>query len=363
MIFGHDYCVKLEQTKINGNRTQSVYYFKFQKSLETRLVGLRDGNGASRSLQRPAIGTFDAYRQFARFGLIFVTALAISTLIQSNAFAYTLNNLGEAGGWNKINKGDPITTVIDVSDYTSDVGNPDAISAALQNAYATWSSVPGATNLVFDEKIDAGGNYDAFDGNGTEWFDGTSSTLDQDANWRYANIVMGGWLAEDYFLNLGSSNILAVAWTGKLTGDGSRKPAWHSEIFFNDGFAWTTDDSCAVQDPVFGICFDIETVFLHELGHGIGFGHEENDIDSIMAPAYDGVLTVLSALDMQGAVDLYGDGGGGGGGGGNKGNNGRRPNALEADFVIVDVPEPTVLAVFGIGLLGLGFIRRQRKSV
>jgi hypothetical protein len=295
--------------------------------------------------------------------------LMFNLTIIGGASGYALNSLGSAGGWDDINKRGPITTVIDEHDFTNDVSSTAAISTALMNAYSTWSDVPGATKLNFEHKSgQAGGNYDAFDGNSGNWFDGTSATLDQDANWRFANIVMGGWLDESYFLNLGSENILAVTWTGRLTGDGSRKPAWHSEIFFNDGFLWGTDNSCTVNDPLTENCFDIETVFLHELGHAIGFDHEETDPDSVMAPYYGGTFTILSALDMDGAVALYGgsDGGGGSGGGGNKGggkgNNGRRINSLSADFNEIEVPEPSTLVIFGLGLAGLGFMRRKKNQ-
>lgn len=204
--------------------------------------------------------------RLARPGLAAAIVLMTVVLVHGDAFAYTLNQLGRVGAWDNINRAPLVSTVIDQSDLTTDNGlTAEAVNAALGNAYDTWASVPGATNLNFDLLDDLGGNYDAFDG----------AAIDTGANWRYADIVMGGWLEEDYFLDLGGADILAVTWTTKLRGDGSPKPAWHVEIFFNDAFDWTDGLSACAG------CIDIETVFLHELGHAIGFGHE-NSLPSIM---------------------------------------------------------------------------------
>jgi hypothetical protein len=118
-----------------------------------------------------------------------------------------------------------------------------------------------------------------------------------------------------------------------------------------------------VQDPLFGTCFDIETVFLHELGHAIGFGHE-NSVESVMASFYDEESRALYATDIDGAVALYSNplkgGGTGGGNGGSKGGKKNKLGALEADFNFAPIPEPSTLAIFGLGLAVLGLVRRRR---
>lgn len=300
----------------------------------------------------------------------FVIALVV-LLASGSVLGYELNNLGAAGGWDDINKGGAVTTVLDASDYTLDMAS-EAVRIALINAYTTWDSVEAATGLTFEFKTDKGGNYDVFDGPndsaGPPWFDGYSNTLDQNAQWRYANIVMGGWLPESYF---GNPNILAVTWTGKLSGGGSRKPTWHSEIFFNDAWAWS-DNPGTNKNQI-----DVETVALHELGHSLGLGHEnDKDVPPVMASFYTGVNRTLFADDIDGITALYSGGksggGGGKGGGGNGGGKGKPDKLIGGDIdwylsgvtyydavSMTPVPEPATLSLLTLG--GLAILRRKRN--
>jgi hypothetical protein len=305
------------------------------------------------------------------------TALIAIFSICAPASAYKLSGVGTAGGWDDVNKGRAVTTVLDTSDFPSGMAGGD-VSAALTSAFGTWDSVESAGKLTIEIKADDGGNYDVFDGPadsaGPPWFDGYSNTLDQSADWRYTNVVIGGWLPESYF---GDPNILAVTWSGKLSGGGSRKPAWHSEIFFNDAWNWTDDEVLADADfnnGLTGRLLDIETVALHEIGHALGLGHEDG-VPSIMGSNYEGVQRELLADDVEGLTALYSGGGkgGGGNGGGNGGGKGR--NKLTIDGIdwyltsvtqtgdVTVVPEPTSLVMATFAMVAALILSRRRRRL
>jgi len=299
-------------------------------------------------------------------GVVLVFCLGVSP-----GWAWQLDNLGLAGGWDDINKSTVVTTVIDTSGFTPDI--PAArVATALTNAYAAWDAISTATNLNFSFKADQGGDYDAFDGpvdsNGPPWFNGSSRTLDQKAHWRYANIVMGGWLPQSYF---GDPGILAVTWTGKLSGDGSAKPAWHAEVFLNDAWNWTDDGAAANADLAAGLpnrLIDLETVALHELGHTLGLAHEDA-VPSVMATYYDGTQRTLFGDDIAGISALYSNSLGGGG----KGPKSGRLTAESVDETWYlsgvtyapgffpdagAVPEPATLSFLALGVVAL--LKRRR---
>ena len=302
---------------------------------------------------------------------VLLTTLAAIFSICGSTLAYELFGVGTAGGWDDVNKGRAVTTVLDTSDFPSYLPSSN-VSAALTAAFGTWDSVESAGRLTIEIKPDDGGNYDVFDSlqdsEGPDWFDGYSDTLDQSADWRYANVVIGGWLPQSYF---GAANILAVTWSGKLSGGGSRKPAWHSEIFFNDAWNWTDDAALADADFNNGLpdqLLDIETVALHEIGHALGLGHE-NDVPAIMGSFYEGVQRDLLADDIDGLTALYSGGGNGGGNGGGKGRNKLTIDGIDwyltsvtqtGDVTVVPEPSSLVMAAFGMAA-ALIFSRRKRR--
>ncbi len=91
-----------------------------------------------------------------------------------------------------------------------------------------------------------------------------------------------------------------VAWM-KLNGPGTLGVTWYdtladeADMALNTQFAWAVDGN---ND------FDVETVLLHENGHVIGLGHE-NDVPSVMATYYGGVQRTLFQDDIDGISALY----------------------------------------------------------
>lgn len=93
-----------------------------------------------------------------------------------------------------------------------------------------------------------------------------------------ADLQHVGFLPANFFLQLGSSNILAVTFTFRfidgagnstdIDNNGSFDAAFR-EIYYNDGFTWEDDANDVPGDGR----FDLQTVSLHEVGHGLSQAH------------------------------------------------------------------------------------------
>jgi hypothetical protein len=128
-----------------------------------------------------------------------------------------------------------------------------------------------------------------------------------------ADIVHAGWLPAAFFEAIqpgGSTVILGITYTIIFTDDdgnptdldnnGKADVAWR-ETYYNDTFTWNI-----------GSRFDVETIALHEAGHGLSqahFGTAFSDSGSgqlhfapraVMNAAYSGIQTSINQTDIAG---------------------------------------------------------------
>jgi len=128
-----------------------------------------------------------------------------------------------------------------------------------------------------------------------------------------ADVNHAGWMPGSFFEFLapgGSRFILGVTFTfllidgqGNLidTNEDGKWDVGLREIYYNNNFSWSDD----------GTAIDVETVALHEMGHGLsqahfgkGFIKKNGDIQfaprAVMNAAYSGIQTRISGTDLGG---------------------------------------------------------------
>jgi len=129
----------------------------------------------------------------------------------------------------------------------------------------------------------------------------------------FADVVHAGWLPGAFFDLLapdGSSFILGATFTIIFTDDQGNPVdtdnnnkldvAWR-ETYYNDAFEWADGDD-----------YDVETIALHESGHGLSQGHfgkafrtnSNNKLHfaprAVMNAAYSGIQTEITGTDNGG---------------------------------------------------------------
>jgi hypothetical protein len=175
-------------------------------------------------------------------------------------------------------------------------------SAAIDRAMSTWDDVTcselGLTKVPSNPAISTG-FVAAFYG-----FPGSFEYT--------ADLVHSGWMPAAFFDSLavgGSEFILGVTFTLIFTDDDGNAVdtnndnradvAWR-EIYYNDAFLWKD-----------GATYDIETVALHEAGHGLSQGHFGKAFATgngklhfspraVMNAAYSGIQTDIAHTDNAG---------------------------------------------------------------
>lgn len=219
--------------------------------------------------------------------------------VKQLAFHFVPGDPRRGGGVN-------ITYLVDQSDGATANGlSSAATEGAVDRAMQTWEDVR-CSKLSIDKVPDPGFDPDVIDG--LLGLGGIGTPI--------VDITHAGWYPAAFFNALapgGSTFILAVTFTFFFTDDGvtptdinndGKGDVAFREIYYNNVFAWGINTS---TNP-----FDVETVALHEVGHGLS----QNHFGKIFITNSNGKLhfapfAVMNAAISRQAQDLTGTDNGG----------------------------------------------------
>jgi len=161
-----------------------------------------------------------------------------------------------------------ITYIVDQSDGAANPSLTNAqTEAAIDRALATWAHTDCGGPIPIVKMADPGTDIDVTDG--LLGFGTVGTPL-------IADIIDAGWMPPAFFDAVfpgGGTTLLASTFTyffldapsgNDVNHDGKFDTAF-AETYYNNGFAWAIDSAIP---PV-----DVETVALHESGHGLSLDH------------------------------------------------------------------------------------------
>ena len=99
------------------------------------------------------------------------------------------------------------------------------------------------------------------------------------------------------WLDIRESSVLGVVWSGTS----STGPEFDMALD-DTNFVWYVGTN--LDDDILNNAIDLQTVWMHEFGHGLGLGHS-NVSGSVMEAVYDGPRRVLHKDDIDGITSLY----------------------------------------------------------
>jgi hypothetical protein len=199
--------------------------------------------------------------------------------------------------------GPDITFSIDAVNLTNDIAGTGELDE-MRAAMGTWEGVACSTLPL----VDRGNTPDVGVAQRFFGFGGTGGVA--------ADVQHAGFLPPSFFLLLGSSNILGVTFTFRFVDgagnntdiDNNGTPdAAFREIYYNDGFTWEVDPADQPGDGR----FDLQTVALHEAGHGLSQGHFGSAFRTGNGKLHLAPLAVMNAGYIFGQQALAGTDNGG----------------------------------------------------